>query len=404
MKEESMLAIIGTLVLLALIVSLYITYMTTYHRVLPGCCGDETCNAVLASRWERWGPTSVGVLGIVGYLGLMAGILFASLKKWHCFSLYAWSFMVIQSLIGIGFVMWLIILQWVVLHHFCVYCLTANLLGVSAFILVIIEAPVWKKIRYSLPKLGGLASVGLSSIIAIHILIVPNSMVVQAADEMDFEETSAQVFSGGNFQIAHKAPSRIVWLLNDTLKFDLYKVPVTGPRDAAYVILDLSDYNCPSCRGLAHKMQQYKEDYGIIFAVVHLPVLMNVDCNPTIKRTTPKFRDSCDYARYSLAVNKADPDKFETYNDYLMEGGWPPALKEARAKAEALVGADAFAVALSDPAIKQWMNDGMQLYQYVNGKSIPKIITRDSVISYSGGSKAAFKEMFDKALGLDQGE
>jgi len=400
MKEVTMLIEIGVLVLLALGVSLYITYMTTRHRILPGCRGDEKCNAVLTSRWERWGPTSVGALGIGSYTVLFVATVVAGIRKMQRFSVLAWSLMVIQSLIGIGFVVWLIALQWFVLHHFCMYCLTANFLGVAAFALVLYQAPVWKIIRYSFAKLGGLASVALAGMIAVHILVVPNSILVEAADTLDTKKSSAEIFSGGNFQIGKKPESRIIWLLNDTLQFDLYKVPVTGPRDAHYVILDLSDYNCPACRGLHRKMKQYEKDNGIIFAVVHLPVLMNKDCNPTVKRTAARFRNSCEYARYSLAVNKADPDTFEQYNDYLMTGGWVPPLEEARTKAEELVGAAAFNEALKDPAIEQWMNDGLQLYQYIKGKSIPKLITKDSVISYSGGSKAAFKIMFDKALGI----
>jgi len=386
---------------LALIVSLYIYYMVSAHQILPGCSG-ENCDAVLQSRWQRWGWVSVADLGIGGYLVMAACSLCLSLGICSAWRFPLWMVLVLQSMVGAGFVVWLMLLQWVVLHHFCKYCLLAHIFGLLAYLLVWIHTPVWKRIRYAGLKFSSAAATILAFLIGVHILFVPDQIVVAAADHAALTVDEQQSMSSSTMRFGKPAQSRSVALLDDALNFDLYKVPITGDYNAKYVVLDLFDYACPSCRNLHHKLDEFIRENNISLAVVCLPAPMNPDCNPHVKRAPKGFQHSCAYARFALAVNQADPKQFAAYNDFLMTGGWPPSVEKARARAEELVGAEAFADALESDAVKQWIEDGINIYQYIKGKSLPKLITAHDVISYSGGSKAGFRKIMFKALDLTE--
>jgi len=388
---------------LALAISLYILYIVSAYHVIPGCGDDVKCNAVLKSRWERWGPISVASLGIAGYAMLCISSFIAGIKNPRSIPLFTWSLMVVQSLAGIGFIAWLIGLQWVILNHFCVYCLSAHLFGILAFLLVIWRAPVWNAFQHAANKLIASAAVLLAVMIGVHVLVVPNHMIAYAAEDMEFAHSAiASDSSSGAVQIGTHKKSRSVVLLDGELTFDLCRVPVSGPQDATYVALELFDYACPSCRKLHNRLKKYKEKYHLSLALIQLPVPMNPDCNPDIKRRDIHFKNSCTYSRYAMAVNRADPDKFAVYHDFLMAEGWPPAVEKARARAIQLVGEEAFNQALDDPLVDQWIGDGLNIYRFIKGKSIPKLITGKQVISYSGGSRARFEKLLNEALGIPE--
>ena len=42
----------------------------------------------------------------------------------------------------------------------------------------------------------------------------------------------------------------------------------------------------------------------------------------------------------------------------------------------------------------------MSIHRYIKAKTLPKLITKDRLISYTGGSKAAFDAMIEDALGI----
>ena len=387
----------------ALAISLFIICKVSAHQALPGC-GEGRCNDVLSSHWEQWGPLPVAFLGVGGYMALMVGALVLSLPGLRSLDKTVWSLMSVEAVVGLGFIAWLMILQWLVIRHFCMFCLSSHLFGVLSYALVLRATPMWRAGPYARIWVGGGATTLLAFMIGVHILFIPDISVVQAAEEVAWDSYYAKPVSGGGvIQFGQpKVLSRAVNLLNNTLTFDLYKVPVEGPRDAEHVILELSDYNCPSCRKLHHKLKEYKADTGVSLAIVCLPVPFNSTVNPNVKQTPKGFEESPTYARYSMAVQKADPDQFSEYHDFLMTGRWAPPLEEARARAESMVGKAAFEAALSAPEVEQWIATGINAHHYVQAKTLPRLISKDQVISYSGGSKAAFRIMMDKMLGIEK--
>ena len=381
----------------ALAVSLYIMNEVSEHKSLPGC-GAGGCGDVLSSHWEQWGPIPVSLLGVGGYLALIMGCIVLTVPHFRPVYKVVWSLMSIEAWVGLGFIVWLVALQGLVIGHYCMFCLSSHLFGVLAYGVVLAASPIrsWSWVG------GGAASL-LGAMIAIHILIVPHMSVVQAAEDVLTNRSAAELQTGSRIQFGKPMkPSRTVQLLEGALTFDLYSVPVDGDRTAEHVMLTLSDYKCPSCRKLHRKLKQYIEEQGVSLAIVCLPVPLNADINPNVSHTPAGFENSGIYANYSMAVQKADPEKFSEYHDFLMSGGWAPTVEEARIRAEELVGTSEFAAALLAPEVKEWITTGINAHQYIQAKTLPRLISKDKVISYSGGSKAAFRKMIDSALGIEE--
>ena len=387
---------------IALTIAVYIMLVVKSDQPLPGC-GEDQCNAVLTSRWEQWGIFPVAHLGIGGYVSLISATLLAGAVRLPMLKIGLWAFMIVESLTGLGFIAWLLLLQWIIIKQFCIFCLSSHLFGVAAYAIILWKAPAWHGFYHARRRLTGGAAALLTFMIAIHIFVVPDMMAVQAADKMAPTDSAEEAaLSTGMLQFGKKEASRTVKLLNDNLTFDLYKVPVSGDHNAEHVLVELSDYCCPSCRSLHRRLEQFKEEYAINMVIVHLPAPMNTECNPHIKKTPRGFANACRLARLAMAVNQADPKQFPAYHNYLMTGRFPPKPEAAHKKAEAMIGKEALATALADEKTREWITNGLNLKRYIKAPTLPKLITKTQVISYSGGSKAAFRAMMKKALGVTE--
>ena len=113
------------------------------RAALPGCGSGSTCDEVTSSRWATWAGFPVVLLGIGGYaamvvIGLVIGFTHG---RYHDAGL--WATMTVISLTGIGFIIWLLGLQWFHIGRFCIYCLVSHLFGAMAFGVILYQAPAW---------------------------------------------------------------------------------------------------------------------------------------------------------------------------------------------------------------------------------------------------------------------
>jgi hypothetical protein len=238
----------------------------------------------------------------------------------------------------------------------------------------------------------------LAAIVMVHIFVVPDQMVVQAVTPSD---SAKDQLAGGSIRIGQKPKTRIVMLLEGALQIDAYKVPVLGSPTAEKMFLMLYDYNCPSCRKLEKFIKDLDDRYGKgKIGILCFPVPMEKDCNPDVTLELPTFENSCLYAELAMAVCAADREKFPEFHFWMMEGGWAPKPEEAEKKAIELVGADALAAAREDARVQSWITDGINIYRYIEGKSIPKLLINDNVISISVGTGAKFYKELEEQLGI----
>jgi hypothetical protein len=104
-----------------------------------------------------------------------------------------------------------------------------------------------------------------------------------------------------------------------------------------------------------------------------------------IRETQPANFGACEYARLALAVWRVSPTAFAEYDDWLFNPEGPPALDEARAKAEKLVGQGILDGALDDPWVKHQIAVDVNLYiansQAMGDSHLPQLIFGDSAMS-----------------------
>jgi uncharacterized membrane protein/protein-disulfide isomerase len=369
------------------------------HTPLVGCNGEAACEAVTGSRWALMAGYPVSLLGAVGYFSLLIG-LFALEKSDHPRLTEAvWNLLATAGFIGLGFIVWLTFLQWAIIRHFCFYCLTAHAVGALAFLLVLRGAPVWASRRRTLIHVTSPASLTLATLIALHVLAPPELTHVQAASDLTLGSTTSAPSASG-VQIGRRTNHRVIRMLDENLSFDVFKVPLLGPREAPSVALELFDYNCPACRKVGRLVARFREEQAGRLAVILLPVPMDAACNPNIASTLTMFRDSCTYARLSLAVYMADATRFAEFHEWMLTGDFAPDPDKARARAAELVGEDLLQQALSAPEVEQWIQDGIGIYRYLKAESLPKIIAGNSVISSAGLAKEKLYTSLREALGL----
>jgi uncharacterized membrane protein len=368
------------------------------HQPLPGCGAESACHTVTEGRWALIAGLPVSALGFAGYLAILCGLFALERKNMKRYAAPVWWGLAAASLVGLGFIAWLVILQGLVIRHFCLYCMTAHLLGGLAFLLILRAAPVWRALAHPMRMLVTPSAGLLGLLVATHILVVPDLTVVQAAEDMKLGAAAPAPSSSG-IQIGRRTDSRTVALLEGNLTFDLFKIPVLGPREAPKVVLELYDYTCPSCRKVSRLMDTYGQERRGQVAVILLPAPMDADCNPAIRTTLSVFKDACTYARLALAVYKADAARFAEYHAWLMTGDLPPAPAEARERAEILVGKEALAAALASPEVDQWIRDGLGIYSYLKADSLPKLIAGSAVISSAGLAREKLFRSLDAGLG-----
>jgi len=144
--------------------------------------------------------------------------------------------------------------------------------------------------------------------------------------------------------------------------FDLKKVPVAGPMNAPKKVAKLFDYTCHHCRDLHHLLSEFRAKHSNELAVVSLPLPLDSNCNRVVKVTATAHQNACEYARLGLAIFHANPEKFETFTDWIYTPERPPGVAEAQQYAANLVGAPELSRALQDPEIISQINTDVNIY------------------------------------------
>jgi uncharacterized membrane protein/protein-disulfide isomerase len=373
------------------------------RAALPGCGSNSSCDQVINSRWATWAGMPIVLLGIAGYIGMVLIGLVIAFTHGRYHDVPLWAILTVISLTSIGFILWLLGLQWLHIGRFCIYCLTNHLLGLLAFGAVLRQAPDWcnngRRKAFLSVSVPGLLAV----MIGLHVWIEPQQIHAQTADDVPFAQTAES--APGGFTLGIKKQSRNVSLLEEKLNFDLYTVPLDGSPEAPHVVVELFDYACPSCRDLHEQLNTYRKEQNIDLAIVRLVVPIHPDCNPHAKRAFGGyFKYSCTYAKLALAVWLAKPSAYEEYHAWMMQPGKPPMPNKAREKAIELVGEAPLDATLKKPEVEQWIKQAADVLNFLGAENVPKLIAGDTLISYGSSNRKTFDRTLSEALKLEKGK
>jgi uncharacterized membrane protein/protein-disulfide isomerase len=365
--------------MLALVLSVILSWHYLKGGSMAGCGGGSPCEQVLNSQWS----TIAGIIPVSGlavgvYLALLIASLFIGPATELPIRHLAWSVMLILVGSVSGSAIWFTILQKWIIGHFCPYCMTTHITGLLLAVLVI-----WRAIKEfdyqsnDIPLTNHAKVKNISTAIPTRIIrpmaVIGPALIglvlsgILAACQAGF--TPSAVYRNGESQ--DKLPA-----------IDYHTVPMVGSPDAPYIVTLLFDYQCSHCQKIHFMLNEAINRYNGKLAFALCPAPLNKECNPYIPQDVEAFRNSCELARIGLAVWVARREAFPVFDNWMFtfESGdkWQPrSLETTRAKAVELVGQEKFNASLSDPWIGQYIKTCVRIYGQTiqNGKGgVPKLI------------------------------
>ena len=118
--RRAMIALTG----LGLADAAYLTYVH-YAGIKPACTAGQSCFKVQTSQWSHVGGVPVALIGLIGYVGIMASLLIRDREETRLATLG-------MTLIGVGFSGYLTYRELFSIHAVCEWC------AASAIILTIL--------------------------------------------------------------------------------------------------------------------------------------------------------------------------------------------------------------------------------------------------------------------------
>ena len=364
--------------MIALVLSVVLSWHYLKGGAMPGCDGTSACEQVLGSRWSVIaGRIPVSSLAMGAYLAMFIAILHTGPSTEGPLRRLAWAVLLIFAGSVAGMAIWFTIVQKWIIGEFCPYCLTVHITGIIMAVVIIWQA---RKSDPSLPAIkliiGGLILTGII-----------------AASQAIF--TPKVVYREGRSQASQPAMA-------------YHDVPMVGSPDAPYVIKMLFDYNCPHCQKIHLLLHDAVSRYAGKLAFALCPAPLNTECNTYIPHNADAFKNSCELARIGLAVWVAKREAFPAFDQwmYSSEPGdkWHPrSVEAAKMKAVKLVGRTEFVTALSSPWVAQYIQSCIKIYGHTiqNGNGgVPKLIFGSRWVIPDAGNATDLVDILQKSLAI----
>ena len=348
---------ISGLSVVALLLSMYLGWHYLSGTAVIGCDGGSPCDAVLSSRWSMIGgmiPVSGLAAGV--YLAMLAASLFIGPNAEASVRQLSWKAMLVIAGMVTGSAAWFTILQKWVLHAFCPYCMATHAIGLLLAIMVVLQAS--RTMEHAAPNrfavIGPVAiGMAMSGVMAlVQVAIKPPAAYVDGVSQSHLPA------------------------------IDPHQAPLVGSPDARNIVYLLFDYKCPHCQQIHLMLNEVVRQFDDTVAFVLCPSPLDRTCNPYIAADAEAYKDSCELTKIALAVWFIDQDQFPAFESWMFsfESGdrWlPRSLDDAKSKAVELVGSEAFAAALNDPRVEQYLQTSVQIYGRTvqNGKGgVPRMV------------------------------
>lgn len=123
--------------LLGVFVALYL-YLFKIGRIGALACGNGGCETVQLSRYSRFLGIEVSLIGVIGYVGLLALALWA-LRPGLATLRWPATLLSVLSGIGVVFAVYLTGLELFVIHAICRWCVGSALIITAIFIAALLD-------------------------------------------------------------------------------------------------------------------------------------------------------------------------------------------------------------------------------------------------------------------------
>lgn len=306
-----------------------------------------------------------------------------------------WVGLTVLSFVVVGAALWFVALQVFVLRQFCPYCLVTHACALLGSVTILVLALGHQRTPRQHWVLSGAAALAALTLLVGGQLLFPHRLHAAAQPAV----SSAPVVS------LALAPGELV-LVGGRVRFNASVYPALGSPAASHVVAVMFDYTCETCRADHALLAGVLARYGQELTIILIPTPLDPACNVAVERLRPEHVNACLYARYALAVWKAAPEKFAAYDAWLMAGGGtqPPPIEEARQRAEATVGAEAFQRALRVEEIERSLRAAGRMYQTLEAGVIPKWLLPQEVLVGGFASPENFDEALGKEFGIKAGQ
>ncbi len=333
-RTRPALTLIRLLALAAWIISATLWYTGNTHTTAPGCAADAGCAQALQSHWAHVAGVPITAPAMLTH----ALILVLSLATHNRAGLRAMRTLVFAAALV---AVWFLALQ-AYEGAWCPWCCAAH---ACALLMVPLSMRVQPDITVAMREaLVPMLCAGALAGVFIAVQLTQSQRAVEPLPFAGFTDLRAEDY------------------------------PLLGRADAPLLIGVLYDPLCPHCRSTHPHLLRAIERFEDRLAVALLPVPFSDRCNPHMSRTPPGFEDSCALVTLQLAVWVADASQSSAFDAFLFHDATArPALAQARAVAEQLVGVDALDAATRDARLVRALRRNTDVFDLL-GRGVPRLL------------------------------
>jgi hypothetical protein len=280
-------------------------------------------------------------------------------------------------------VVWFLVLQALVLHRFCGWCLTAHVIALWTIAMGLRELKGMPSPKWSLAVAGGVGLIGVAILIQVF-GPVPATHRIEAPSP--FSTTASDLHGrGGGRKVSFDGGSK---------RYDVEALPRLGPTDAKHVLVEYFDYQCPACRTMHDFLETLRSRHPRDIAIIVLPVPLERSCNRLLGPKDTAHEGSCELSRAALAVWRTAPGAFEEVHHALFADP-QSGLRLAREKAPAAWQDDPWINELLKVDVEDWI-----VFSSTT-KHLPKLLIADRRILHGlPSSESDFIRVMEKELGF----
>ena len=350
-KASQLLWVLRLVILAGAGMAGYLWWLRSSDAIQPGCHASGDCSYLWFSSWASWFGLPVSALALMPYALLLLGTWLVTREN---FSRSGRKLLFCLATFLIIMAGWFIVLQGIVLKHWCRLCLLSHALSVSSSLLVFI----WAKAagpsvnsNHWFPGKAAIAGLALG-------------LAAIAGHSLGSQQSEAALFRAlPGIQIMKRLGPEEIQLFDQKVDLTKEVLPISGSLASGEIIVKLFDYTCPDCRRLHGQLRHLTAASPGRFFEVGLPAPLAKACNPEVKMDTPLHANACQLAQIACVVGRLKPAAFPEFHEWMMTGAEPPALEAAFQRAQALLPGVDLVQAAQDRANLRPLELGIQTFQ-----------------------------------------